>query len=320
MAELRWNIESRIRNLRVLLLAHLTPLLQTQIHHAIELHREALNHPDPYLKDLDTLHDQFKEHWTKVYGDATSTAFLLQDILMFYQFLVGKLLEDYTNEPYTINKWVLDQAKWIIEQEGAKDGSNLGTAYQIHVIYPLEEMMLSIDYVKNKLRAAAAEGRRGSDIQPLIDRCDWSNLAAALTNDRDLASRLFRQQPFNTNQFNANTYERILRGIDEITGKYFVKLSDQSTFTISPHAREISAGQASNHTNHGSPPNPQTSAPSNTRHHLGDPPSRSGIGWSIYNAIASFGGTKSSIRSRPSLLSSDDCDKATFHINPKKAD
>jgi hypothetical protein len=130
------------------------------------LHREALNHldlylkdPDLYLKDLDNLHDQFKEHWTKVYGDATSRAILLQDIVLFHQFLVRKLLEDYTNEPYTINKWVRDQAKCIIEQ-GAKDGSNVGTAYPIHVIYPLEEMMLSIDYVENKLlRAAAAEGR-----------------------------------------------------------------------------------------------------------------------------------------------------------------
>jgi hypothetical protein len=295
---------------------YLTPLLQTQLHHAIELHCEALNHPDPYLKDLDTLHDQFKEHWTKVYGDATSRAFLLRDIVMFHQFLVGKLLEDYTNEPYTINNWERDQAKCIIEQEGAKDGSNVGTAYSIHVIYPLEEMMLSRDYVENKLRAAAAEGRRGSDIQPLIDRCDWSNLATALTNDRDLARKLFLQQPFNTNQFDANTYKRILWGIDEIEGKYLAKLLDSPT-----HTREMSAGQASNHTNNGSSPPPQTSAPSNTRHHLGDPPSRSGIGWSVYNAIASgFRGTKSSIRSRPSLLSfDDDCDK-TFYINSKKAD
>jgi hypothetical protein len=90
---------------------------------------------------------------------------------MFHEFLVGKLLEDYTNEPYTINKWVLDQAKCIIKQEGAKDGSNVGIAYPIHVIYPLEEMMLSRDYIENKLRAAV-EGRQGSDIQPLIDRCD----------------------------------------------------------------------------------------------------------------------------------------------------
>ena len=157
--------------------------------------------------------------------------------------------------------------------------------------------MLSRDYVENKLRAAA-EGRQGSDIQPLINRCDQLNLATALANDCNLACKLFLQQLFNTSQFDANTYKRILQGIDEIEGKYFAKFSD--SLTSLP---------------------PQTSAPSNTRHHLGDPPSRSGIGQSIYNTIASsFRGTKSSIRSRPSLLSSNnDCDK-TFYINSKKAD
>ena len=111
--------------------------------------------PHPYLKDLDALYDQFKEHWTKVYGDSISRVFLLQDIIMFHQFLVGKLLEDYTDEPYTINRWELNQAKCIIEQEdhaGAKNGSTVGTAYPVHVIYPLEEMMLSRDYVMHTLR------------------------------------------------------------------------------------------------------------------------------------------------------------------------
>jgi hypothetical protein len=75
-------------------------------------------------------------------------------------------------------------------------------------------------------------------------------------NDRDLADKLFLQQPFNTNIFNANIYERILKGIDKIKGKYFAKLSDLSKFTISLHARKILAGQVSNHTNHGSPQTP----------------------------------------------------------------
>jgi hypothetical protein len=101
----------------------------------------------------------------------------------------------------------------------------VGTAYSVHTIYPLEEMMLSRDYVENKLRAVAAgQGRQGSDIQLLIDKCDWSNLATALTNDRDLARKLFLQQPLNAKQFDANTYNRILQGIDEIEGKYFAKL------------------------------------------------------------------------------------------------
>jgi hypothetical protein len=220
---------------------------------------------------------------------------------MFHQFLVGKLLEDLANEPYTINQWILDQAKCIIEQEGAKDGSNMSTAYPVHVIYSLEEMMLSKDYGENKLRAVVAgQGRQGSNIQPLINRHNWSKLATALTNDRDLAQKLFLQQPFKASIFDANTYKRILKSIDEIEGKYFATLSDPSTFTISPHAREISARQASNHTNHRSPLTSQTIAPSNTRYHLGDPSSGGGVAWNIYGAIASgFVGTKSSISSRP---------------------
>jgi hypothetical protein len=216
MGDIRRAIEGRISHLEILLAEYLTPLLRKQIYHAIELHREALSHPDPYIDDLDALYDQLKEHWTRVYGDPISRACLLQDIIMFHRFLIAKLLEDYTNEPYTVNKWVLDQAKCIIEQDSharAKDGSSVGTEYPVHVIYPLEEMMLSRDYVENKLRAVASEQRRpGGDIQPLIDRCDWLNLAMALTNDHDLALKLVVEQPFNTNMFDGNPYKRILRG------------------------------------------------------------------------------------------------------------
>lgn len=96
------------------------------------------------------------------------------DIIMFQRFLIAKLLEDYTNEPYTITKWILDKA--IRVQEGyarAEDGSNLDTTYQVHVRYTLEEMMLDRDHVENKLRAAAiGQGHSGGDIQPLIDKRD----------------------------------------------------------------------------------------------------------------------------------------------------
>jgi hypothetical protein len=65
----------------------------------------------------------------------------------------------------------------------------------------------------------------------------------ALTNDRDLAHKLFLQQLFNT-----NTYNKILQAINKIKGKYFAKLSDSLTLTNNPQ----SAGQALNHTNRGS--------------------------------------------------------------------
>ena len=307
--DIRQRIEHRIRNLKTLLLERLTPLLREQIRHAIALHTEALEHPnvDQYLDDLDSLHDQLMEHWTKVYGDLISRAYLIQDVVLFQQFLVAKLLEDYTNEPYTVDKWVLNQAKRAIEHEDharLKDGSDVDMMYQVHVVFPLEEMMLSRDHVENKLRAAAI-GREHprSDIQPLIDRRDWSNLAAALTNDRHLALKLFGGPSFDTNILNDSTQKRILRTIDEIKGKYFSELSDSSTFAISTYAREMSTRHTSNDTNHGSPLTPLTIAPLETRNHLKDP-SKNGFVWGIYDTIASGLGRKSNLKFRASLPSS----------------
>lgn len=323
MGDIRQLIGRRIINFEILLSDHLTPLLREQIRHAIALHRKALQHPnsDPYLKDLSDLHDQLMEHWTKVYGDLISRAYLLQDIIMFRQFLIAELLEDYTNEPCTVDKWVLNQAKCVIEQGDharAEDGSVVDTTYQVHVVFPLEEMMLSRDHVENKLRAAAIrQGNSGSDIQPLVDRRDWSNLAATLTNDRRLALKLFGEPSFDANISDAKTYQRILHGINEIKGKYFSELSDSSTFTISTHAREMSAGQASSQYNIGSPPAPLTIRLSNSRPHLEDPSSRNGWTWDIYGTIVSgLKGTKLTY----STSSDANCDEATSLVNSKKAE
>jgi hypothetical protein len=239
---------------------------------------------------------------------------------MFYRFLIAKLLEDYMNEPCPVNKWVLDQAKCIVKQEDytrAKDGSNMDTTYQVHVVYPLEEMMLDRDHVKNKLRAAVmGQEHSGSDIQRLIDKCDWSNLVTALAYDRGLALKLFEGQSPDANIFDAKTYQRILNGIDKIKGTYFLELSDSSTFTISTHAREISAGQASSQFNIRSPPAPLTIRPSNSRPHSEDPSSRNGWVRGIYGAIVSgFKGTNPTY----STSSNANCDEATSLVNSKKA-
>lgn len=290
--------------------------------HAIALHREALQHPDleQFLDDLDTLHDQLKAHWAKVYGDLISRALLLQDMILFQQSLIAKLLEYYTNKPYTIDRWTLDQARCVIGQDGragARDGSNTDKTYQVHVVYPLDEMMLSRDLVGNKLRAAAKEANSGSDIQPLIDRCDWSNLARALKDDRELALQLFEGQPLEMNK-----RERILRGISRIKSKDFAELSDPSTFTISTHAGEMSAGQALNQTHNRYPSTPLTIAPSDTGHYSENHSRRkAGFPWSIYNTISGLERTKSSLKSGaypPSYP--DDRDNMTPHIDVKKTE
>ena len=169
MGDIRQLIERRIINFETLLVEHLTPLLRERIRHAIALHLEAFKQPivDPYLKDLDDLQDQLMEHWTKVYGNMISRAYLLQDIILFQQFLVAKLLEDYTNWPYTVEKWVLNQAKCIIEQEDhvrRNNGSIVNTIYQDRIVFPLEEMMLS----KTTLRISSAQQPSEKDIRAAI--------------------------------------------------------------------------------------------------------------------------------------------------------
>ncbi len=46
-----------------------------------------------------------------------------------------------------------------------------------------------------------------------------------------------------------NKVKKILRGIEKIEKKYFSKLSDSFTFTISMHAKEMSAERASTYIN-----------------------------------------------------------------------
>jgi hypothetical protein len=321
-ADIRRYIEHRILNFESLLLEHLTPLLRKQAHHAIALHREALKHSnvDPYLKDLDDLHEQLTEHWTKVYGDFLSRVYLSQDILAFYQFLIEELLKDYANQPSTVSGWTLNRAKYIAEQDGdtgAKDNNNVGTLYQIHVVYPLEEMMVNREHVESKLRSAAAG--QGSDIQRFIDKCDWSSLATALINDRDLTLNLLEGQQPNANMFGTNTYKRILQGIDEIKDKYFTELSDRSTFTINTHARELSARLASNHANNGSPLMPLAIGPADTRRNSEDLSPRNG---NIYKAITSgFETVKSGLKSRAYPTSSGtNRDEAAYLVDSKKAE
>ncbi|WEW56816.1 hypothetical protein PRK78_002271 [Emydomyces testavorans] len=307
------KIQLRIHNLRLLLLERLTPLLRNQILHAIRLHSEALEQTNikSYLADLDTVHEQVMEHWTKVYGNLTSRADLLQDMVLFQQFLTAKLLEDYTQTPCKCNDFGV---VLVMILDAVKDGHQKATGYyQTRMVYPLEEMMLDRDHVEKKLRTAAA-GQAGGDVQPLIDRCDWSTLAATLMSDRELALKL------NERALDGFTFEimraTVLRKIDKIKSKYFAELSHPSTFTISARAREMSARQASNNTNQMSSPAPPTTAPSNTSPSSETHPFGKGFGfaWSIYNTLT---GLKH--RSTPAS-SSADWDETTSLIKLEKTE
>lgn len=216
--DVREVLKHRILFFEILLEENPTPLLRQEMLHAIEMHRVALQQPNvnPYLKDLNNLHAQIEQHWSRVNQDMITKAYLIYDFLALRLFLGSKLMEDYLNKPYKAEGGIFARCEWAVNQ--AEDCSE---KYKTHITFPLEEYMLNKDHVENKLRTVAArQGHPGNDIQPLIERCDWDRLAAALTRDRELAS-ILPQDPF----YPAERHKRTMQSIDQIQTKYFTSIT-----------------------------------------------------------------------------------------------
>ena len=234
----------RILNFETLLQLNQTPLLQEQIRRAISLHCKALEAADasPFIEDLNALYAQIGDHWKKVNENITVAASLRQSILVFQVFLVSKLREDYVNQPYQLEPGMRAIADRVAEQRNhsrpiteGRDGASSSQAYHDNFIFPLEEMVLNRDHVEKKLHAAATrQGNPGSDIEPLVKRCDWSNLAATLIYDRELANRLFEASAYNPKQ-----YKAVIQGIDRIQKEFFVEVNSPTAFTTNSRAHEL---------------------------------------------------------------------------------
>lgn len=221
--------DERVRTLKILLLEPLTPLLKSEIEHAITLHSEISEHPE----DTDTLYDRIVRHWIKIYGDIRSRAYLIQDITMFQQFLTAQLLQDYAKGPsIIISTWAKNQADIIQQYYEAQGNSDKDAIYRVHVAFPLEELMLNPTYIENKLLLAIRrQGLPGSYTHHLISNDDWSGLATTLTNDRDLATTLFKAHPLVSNLFDEDTRRSVLQGINQIETKYSAKLYSSTVGT-----------------------------------------------------------------------------------------
>lgn len=243
-------IQTRLGYLKLASFDQVTPLLRKEINYAIKLHTEVTQQPDiwnfEHIGDLDTVYDQVIKHWTKVFDDFPSRVHLIKDIALFQQFLTAKLLGDYTEKSYVINPWTAGQASMVQQRQAEADSAEaLDKAYQTHIVYPLEEMMLDRDHVEHKLvTAASKEPYPRGDVQRLIDKCDWSSLAATLFNDRILAGDLFAETPVDPTCFNVSTRTLVLRCIDELKDRYFATLSSPTVYTLKKRAVEMSGRQA----------------------------------------------------------------------------
>ena len=226
-----------------------TALLREEIQHAKTIHEEALKHADlsSYFEDLDAVHNRLREHWTKVYGDLDRRALLLQDMVMYEQSLIPMLLGHYANVPYEISKWANGRAQWIVLQEShtkTDTGGSEEADYSTRHVWPLEEMMLNREHVEHKLRTAVAKKEHeSSEVQLLVDLCDWTNLAMLLTNDHDLLFQLIKARRSDAQFYDTDTYSKILHGINIVKKKYFAEHLDPLTFTLSKYAEKLSAGK-----------------------------------------------------------------------------
>jgi len=220
-------IARRILDFESLLQGNVTPLLQSQLQHAVVAHREVLDHPlssvDEDLTNLDKLYFEIKSHWKRIYTDMHAAASLFRAMRQLRQFLRSKLLEDYCNERYTVHGLILKLAQLKENAEGCH-GKEPDALYQDCVILPLEELMLDRAHVEGKMRTALLrEGEPGSDIQPLINKGDWTSLASILVKDRELARKVFPE--------NDQTTQKLMKGIARIADEYYSQLIDASQFT-----------------------------------------------------------------------------------------
>lgn len=156
-------------------------------------------------------------------------------------FLHCKLLEDYVETSYVINKNIvcLDWIKFTLEnrQQAACEldihQNQLDDIYWQRVVLVLDELMLDRAHVESKMQAALARNEwLNSDIQSLINRDDWTSLTAAIKKNQLLTMKLLFKDD--------HTWRVIQRDINRVQKRYFRELVDLSTFIISKHVSKLS--------------------------------------------------------------------------------
>lgn len=194
-------------------------------------------------RNIAALYDELKSHWDLIFGDPFNTGRMYMQISIFQEFLRSKLLGDYAEKrsPRAYGQvLMLGKCKGNLEdrkraaKELSKPLANLDDFYCKSVDLAIRELELDPDHVQSKFRnAAEREGEPGSDIQPLIDHCDWTRLAEVLVKDRMMAGKLFRDDQ--------KLYDKVINGINHTQKRYFDSLVNPSRFVISARAGVLAA-------------------------------------------------------------------------------
>jgi hypothetical protein len=195
-----------------------TPRFTAQLESTINIYREMMKSESPNPKQsevhIEELLNSLDDYWARLFSTFDKATLLFQRMAAHRGFLEQKLFEDYLNRmPFVLDRsavaygWSKGNStdrERAAQTFGIKIGS-LDKLYEERVTAVLYEMMIDPANVQRKFEAAAARnGESGSDIQPLIDNCRWTDLAAALYEDRILAQTLF--PPFASLQAREGSY------------------------------------------------------------------------------------------------------------------
>jgi hypothetical protein len=230
-----------------------TPRFAAQLESTINIYRETAKLDSADIREttnnIEALMDDLMEHWAKVFPSFDEAAMFYRRMSAYRYFLQEKLREDYLKKkPHIVSQEIV----WLARSQGEPADreravemfkmrpDKLDEHYQKRVSLVLHEMMVDSAHVEQKFRAAAArDGRPGSDIQPLIDNCQWPELAGMLVKDRVLTV----QMPGSI-LFDEKMKRNILRGIDRVQKRYFDSITSPSIFVISARAGALSARPA----------------------------------------------------------------------------
>lgn len=250
-------IESRIQDYGLVSLAPTTPLLKYLIGQCSSFHSEALKLPHirrKLMAQLDNFHELIMEHWGEIYGNLEDYAQLTAHMSLFLMTLASQLASEYSGTPSSSGA---ENATWeqrrveLIRQhrdsgsESDSEDSEEGL-YQDTVVSPVEELMLDLEHVENRLVAAAeapAEPRSPVSIHQYIEQCDWPSVAKSLVRDRELTLSILKadkELSTRPESFGGDAGTKVLQGISDIEVKYFADLSSPTDFTLSKYAKRRS--------------------------------------------------------------------------------
>ena len=232
-----------------LLKGELTPLLRCEIEKAYSNHLSVRQLPLAeialHVDDLKSQRNSIESHWNQIFRDMNTKAYVFLELEFFEHFLSDKLREDYINEPCQVSGRMLDFARIKGDSDDRELAARnltrgkeeeLDNLYKEVVVFAVKELMLDLNHVERKLSAALERaGRPGSDIQALVDRCRWADLATVLLEDQKLYPQVNPR-----NGYPAFTKFMVKRGIDQVQRTYFKDLISPSEFTLSSHSQALS--------------------------------------------------------------------------------